>query len=154
MSFRFKILLAITLTVGASVALVAWGVSVSTRTAFTQFETQRAQTLVTQFQSEFAQRGDVVARRIEAIADSEATVRMALDLSRPGADSSVYVNDAQSLAKSFDLDFLDFATDDGMLVSSAEWPARFGYKNDWITTEPDWNRQGAFLARVETADSV
>jgi two-component system, NtrC family, nitrogen regulation sensor histidine kinase NtrY len=154
MSFRFKILLAITLTVGASVALVAWGVSVSTRTAFTQFETQRAQTLLAQFQNEFAQRGDVVARRIEAIADSEATVRMALDLSRPGADSSVYVNDAQSLAKSFDLDFLDFATDDGMLVSSAEWPARFGYKNDWISSEPDWNHQGAFLARVETADSV
>jgi two-component system nitrogen regulation sensor histidine kinase NtrY len=154
MSFRFKLLLAFTLTVGAAVALVAWGVSISTRGAFQQFEIQRSQALLAQFQSEFAQRGDVVVHRIAAIADSEATVRMALDLSRPGADSSVYVNDAQSLAKSFDLDFLDFATDDGMMVSSAEWPAHFGYKSDWITSESDWNQEGAFLARVETADNV
>jgi signal transduction histidine kinase len=154
MSFRFKLLLAFTLTVGAAVALVAWGVSVSTRRAFEQFESQRSQALLAQFQSEFDQRGDVVVHRIAAIADSEATVRMALDLNRPGADSSIYVNDAQSLAKSDDLDFVDFAADDGMLVSSAEWPARFGYKNDWITSESDWNQQGAFLARVETADNV
>jgi two-component system nitrogen regulation sensor histidine kinase NtrY len=154
MSFRFKLLLAFTLTVGAAVALVAWGVSVSTRRAFEEFEAQRSQALLAQFQSEFGQRGDVVVHRIAAIADSEATVRMALDLSRPGADSSVYVNDAQSLAKSFDLDFLDFATDDGMMVSSAEWPAHFGYKSDWIASESDWNQQGAFLARVETADNV
>jgi two-component system nitrogen regulation sensor histidine kinase NtrY len=154
MSFRFKLLLAFTLTVGAAVALVAWGVSVSTRRAFEQFESQRSQALLAQFQSEFDQRGDVVVHRIAAIADSEATVRMALDLNRPGADSSIYVNDAQSLAKSDDLDFVDFAADDGMLVSSAEWPTRFGYKNDWITSESDWNHQGAFLARVETADNV
>ncbi|MGC1187920.1 MAG: HAMP domain-containing sensor histidine kinase [Candidatus Acidiferrales bacterium] len=154
MSFRFKLLLAFTLTVGAAVGLVAWGVSSSTRTAFQTFEAQRSQALLAQFQSEFAQRGDVVVHRIASIADSEATVRMALDLSRTGADSSVYVNDAQSLAKSFDLDFLDFTTDDGMLVSSAEWPARFGYKNDWVTSESDWNQRNSFLARVETADNV
>jgi signal transduction histidine kinase len=154
MSFRFKLLLAFTLTVGAAVTLVAWGVSISTRRAFDQFESQRSQALLAQFQSEFAQRGDVVVQRIAAIADSEATVRMALDLSRPGADSSIYVNDAQSLAKSFDLDFLDFATDDSMMVSSAEWPAHFGYKNDWIAGESDWNQRPAFLSRVETADNV
>jgi signal transduction histidine kinase len=154
MSFRFKLLLAFTLTVGAAVGLVAWGVSRSTRAAFEQFEAQRSQALLAQFESEFAQRGDVVVHRVAAIADSEATVRMALDLSRPGADSSIYVNDAQSLAKSFDLDFLDFATDDSALVSSAEWPAHFGYKNDWIAGEPDWNDQPAFLARVDTADNV
>jgi len=154
MSFRVKLLLAFTVSIGAAVALVAWGVSVSTRRAFEQFESQRSQALLAQFQSEFAQRGDVVAHRIAAIADSEATVRMALDLNRPGADSSIYVNDAQSLAKSDDLDYVDFAGDDGMLVSSAEWPAHFGYKNDWITSESDWNQQGAFLTRVETADSV
>src|ERR1700691_4808016 len=154
MSFRFKLLLAFTLTVGAAVALVAWGVSVSTRRAFEQFESQRSEALLAQFQSEFDQRGDLVVHRIAAIANSEATVRMAVDLNRPGADYLSYVNDAQRLAKSDDLDFVDFAGDDGMLVSSAEWPARFGYKNDWITSESDWNQQGAFLARVETPDNV
>ena len=84
MSFRVKLLLAFTVSIGAAVALVAWGVSVSTRRAFEQFESQRSQALLAQFQSEFAQRGDVVAHRIAAIADSEATVRMALDLNRPG----------------------------------------------------------------------
>ena len=32
--------------------------------------------------------------------------------------------------------------------------ARFGYKNDWVSAEPDWNSQGAFLRRVDMPDAV
>jgi signal transduction histidine kinase len=154
MSFRVKLLLVFTLTVAASVGLVAWGVSLSTQKAFEQFDEQRTNAIVAQFRREFQQRGTEISARVRAIADSEATLRMAIDLSRPEADASVYVNDAHSLADSSQLDFLDFATDDGTLVSSAEWPARFGYKNDWVATAEDWNSQGAFLGRVDLADGV
>jgi signal transduction histidine kinase len=46
------------------------------------------------------------------------------------------------------------AADDGTLISSAQWPGRIGFKNDWVTQQADWNKQGAFLARVELPDKV
>ena len=39
-----------------------------------------------------------------------------------------------ALATAQGLDVLDLATADGTIVSSAEWPARFGYRNAWIRT--------------------
>ncbi len=153
MSFRVKLLFVFTLTVAASVGLVAWGVSISTQKAFEQFDEQRTGAIVAQFRREFQQRGTEISARVRAISDSEATLRMAIDLSRPEADASVYVNDAHSLADSSQLDFLDFATSDGTLVSSAEYPARFGYKYDWLVNSEDWNTRSAFLGRVDLADN-
>ena len=100
MSFRVKLLLVFTLTVATSVGLVAWGVSFSTQKAFEQLNEQRTNAIVAQFRREFQQRGTEISARVRAIADSEATLRMAIDLSRPEADASVYVNDAHSLADS------------------------------------------------------
>lgn len=154
MSFRAKLLVFFTLTLVAAVAAVAWGVSAYTRRAFEQFDRQRTAALVGQFRREFAQRGDDVARRVQGVADAEATLRMAIDLNRPQADPSQYYNDARGIAQTQQLDFLDIVADDGTLISSAEWPARFGYKNDWVTAENDWNSQGAFLRRVDLPDSV
>ena len=153
MSFRTKLLGFFTLTIVAAVTPVAWGVSVYTRRAFEQFDHQRTEALVAQFRREYAQRGEEVAHRVQGIADAEATLRMAMDLSRPQADASQYYNDARGLAETQQLDFLDIVGDDGTLISSAEWPARFGYKNEWVGAEKDWNSQGAFLRRVDMPDT-
>ena len=110
--------------------------------------------LLAQFRREYAQRGEEIARRVQGIADAEATLRMAMDLNRPQADASQYYNDARGIAQTQQLDFLDIVADDGTLISSAEWPARFGYKNDWVGSEKDWNSQGAFLRRVDMPDTV
>src|SRR5271155_2378277 len=134
MSFRTKLLAFFTLTVVAAVTLVAWGVSVYSRRAFEQFDHQRSDALVAQFRREYAQRGDEIARRVQGIADAEATLRMAIDLNRPQADASQYYNDARGIAETQQLDFLDIVADDGTLISSSEWPARFGYKNDWVSS--------------------
>jgi two-component system nitrogen regulation sensor histidine kinase NtrY len=154
MSFRTKLLALFTVTIVTAVTLVAWGVSSYTRRAFELFDRQRSDALVAQFRREYAQRGEEVAHRVQGIADAEATVRMAIDLSRPQADASQYYNDAHGIAQSQQLDFFDIVADDGTLISSAEWPARFGYKNDWVTSEKDWNSQGAFLSRVDLQDGV
>jgi two-component system, NtrC family, nitrogen regulation sensor histidine kinase NtrY len=154
MSFRAKLLVFFTLSIVAAVTLVAWGVSVYTRREFEQFDRQRTDALVAQFRREYAQRGEEVAHRMQGIADAEATLRMAMDLSRPQADASQYYNDGRGIAQSQQLDFLDIVADDGTLISSAEWPARFGYKNDWVTAGGDWNSRGAFLRRVEMPDTV
>jgi two-component system nitrogen regulation sensor histidine kinase NtrY len=153
-SFRTKLLAFFVTTIVAAVTLVAWGVSVYTRRAFEEFDRQRTDALVAQFRREYAQRGDEIAHRVQSIADSEATLRMAMDLNRPQADASQYYNDSRGIAQSQQLDFLDIVADDGTLISSSEWPARFGYKNVWVAEEPDWNSKGAFLRRVDTPDAV
>jgi signal transduction histidine kinase len=154
MSFRTKLMAFFVLTIVAAVTMVAWGVSVYTRAAFEEFDRQRTAALVAQFHREYAQRGEEIAHRIQGVADAEATLRMAMDLNRPQADASQYYNDAHGIAQSQQLDFMDIVADDGTLISSAEWPARFGYKIDWVSGEPDWNSKGAFLNRVEMPDSV
>jgi two-component system, NtrC family, nitrogen regulation sensor histidine kinase NtrY len=148
MSFRFKLALIFTLTVVIAVTLVAWGVSTYTRGKFEELEQQHTQALVEQFQLEMKQRGDEIVNRVEGIAQSESTLGMAIQLSR-GADPSMYVNDAAGLATSHHLDYVDLANDDGSRVSSKEWFERFGYKIDWLTPGTDWNKQGAFLQRIE-----
>jgi two-component system nitrogen regulation sensor histidine kinase NtrY len=154
MSFRTKLMTFFVVTIVAAVSLVAWGVSVYTRRAFEEFDRQRTDALVAQFRREYAQRGDEIAHRVQSIADSEATLRMAMDLNRPQADASQYYNDARGIAQTQQLDFVDLVADDSTLISSSEWPARFGYKNDWVSAEPDWNSKGAFLLRVDTPDAV
>ena len=154
MTFRTKLMAFFVATIVTAVTLVAWGVSVYTRRAFEEFDRQRTDALVAQFRREYAQRGDEIAHRVQSIADSEATLRMAMDLNRPQADASQYYNDARGIAQSQQLDFVDLVADDSSLISSSEWPARFGYKNDWVTSEPDWNSKGAFLRRVDTPDAV
>jgi two-component system nitrogen regulation sensor histidine kinase NtrY len=154
MSFRTKLLAFFMATIVAAVTLVAWGVSVYTRRAFEEFDRQRTDALVAQFRREYAQRGDEIAHRVQSIADTEATLRMAMDLNRPQADASQYYNDARGIAQTQQLDFVDIVADDSTLISSSEWPARFGYKNDWVSAEPDWNSKGAFLRRVDMPDSV
>ena len=154
MSFRTKLLTLFTLTIAAAVTMMAWGYSVYARRALEQLDGQRTNALVAQFRREYAQRGEEVARRVQGIADAEGTLRMAMELNRPQADASQYYNDGRGIAQSQQLDYLDIVSDDGSLITSAEWPARFGYKNDWVASGTDWNSQGAFLRRVELADTV
>lgn len=152
MSFRFKMFVLFPLVVVAAVAVVAVGVTIFTRRAFEQLDAAHTDAIVAQFQREFASQGQDVARSIRGIADAEATLRMALELSRPKADESVYVNDAQGLARSHQLDFLVLVDTNGDIISSAQWPARFGYKESWLLQNVDWAARGAFLKKIDTPE--
>jgi len=57
-------------------------------------DAQRTEALVAQFNKEFAQRGEEVAQQVRNIANSDITLRMAMDLARPNVDQSLYVSDA------------------------------------------------------------
>ena len=152
MTFRTKLFIVFTVALLLSVSVVAVGVTVVTRRAFDTLNRQHSEALVAQFEREFERRKQDVDNRVQGIADTEATVRMAIDLSRPKADVSVYVNDARGVSQSHQLDFLDFVASDGSIISSNEWPARFGYKMDWVTLTEDWAPLGAFLTKVDTQD--
>jgi two-component system, NtrC family, nitrogen regulation sensor histidine kinase NtrY len=151
-TFRSKLFWLFTLALLLSVALIAAGVTVVTRRAFDEMNRRHSEALVAQFQREFDQRRQDIARRVQTIADDESTVRMAIALSRPLADVSVYVNDSRGVSESHQLDFLDFVASDGSIISSAEYPARFGYKLVWLAQPQDWASLGSFLMKVDTQE--
>jgi len=156
-SFRAKLLAVFTLTVVIAVGLVAWAVSFLMRDAFERLNSQRTAALVAQFQREFARRAEEVTRRVEGIANADETLHMAVSLSGAAPDFSSHVDDAAGLAAAHQLDFLELISGDGTIISSAQWPARFGYKEQWVidpTAPPDWVAQGAFLKREDLADGV
>ncbi len=127
MTFRRKLLAVFALTVFVSVAAVAFLVSAVTRRAFERSEDERTAALVTQFRREFNRQGEDVVRRVEAIAASEDVGRMAVKLNRPQADAGPYFELAKTIAENNRLDFLEFVQSDGSIISSAQWPAKFGY---------------------------
>ncbi len=162
MTFRRKLLTVFALTVFLSVAAVALLVLVVTRNAFEKTEEQRTAALVAQFQREFDRRGENVARRVEAIAGSEPVNRMATALNGapPGtlqgtsADSAEYFELARQMADSRQLDFLEFLDGQGNIISSAQWPAKFGYPDAAFESLSALIGQGAFLKREELQDST
>jgi two-component system nitrogen regulation sensor histidine kinase NtrY len=151
MSFRTKVFLSIAATAVLSVWIVAAVVSTLVTQSFERRDAQRTAALVNQFQKEFDRRGVEVARRIEAVADSDAVQRLALNLASQ-ADTSPYFTEAQTLAQEQSLDFLELVGPDQTIISSAEWPARFGYKEDWLAQPVDWKSQGVFLKKEDLAD--
>jgi two-component system nitrogen regulation sensor histidine kinase NtrY len=153
-SYRTKLLALFTATVVVAVVSVTWIVSSFTRRAFERLDNQRTAALVAQFRREFARRGEEVTSRVEGIAQAEETTRLTVALSRPKPDYSAYVNEAPALAAAHQLDFLELIAPEGSIISSAQWPARFGYKEDWVLGTPDWASSDAFLKREELPDRV
>lgn len=149
MTFRTRLLVVIAVAMAAAVGIVTWTISTSTETAFERINEQRRRALIEQFRKDFDARGADVVRRIEGIAATEDSVRMALELRSPAADASAYVNRAEELAREHNLYFLDIISADGTIISSAHWPAHFGYKKDWVSRQADWKGTGAFLVREE-----
>ena len=150
MTFRAKLFFVFTLALFVSVGVIVAGVTISVQRSFQRLNTQNTKYLIDQFKREYDRRMTEVVDRVRGAAEDQGTVSMAMALARPGADVSIYVNDAQQVAKAHYLDFMDFLSDDGSIISSAEWPARFGYKLTWVTEQQDWPSVGAFLTKVDT----
>jgi two-component system, NtrC family, nitrogen regulation sensor histidine kinase NtrY len=149
MTFRTRLLLIFTITIVAAVGIVLWLGTGSTRAAFERLENQRVDALISQFQTEFARRRQEIVRSVNAIAGSDTALNIAL-----ATDFGPFYSDAAEMATAHGLGLLELVAGDGTIVSSAEWPARFGYKEAWLTERPDWKARGAFLKREELADGV
>ena len=152
MSFGRKLLLVFALTVFLCVGAVTWIVSAVTRRAFEQANENETTALIAQFHREFSRRGEEIARRVETIARSEAATRMALAVSRGSTDYGAYVNEARTLADNQQLDFLEFVDNRGTILSSSQWPAKFGYQESSLPggTAP----KDAFLRLEELPDGA
>jgi len=146
-SLRQKLLLLFSMTVAAAVAAVAWTVLVRIRQVFEKRDQEETALFVSQFQREFQHRSADVALAVDRVAGEERVRSMAFELVQSN-DAAPYLNEAQTLAQDAQLDFLEIVGPDGKIVSSAQWPARFGY------AEPAANEamQTSFLKREELPD--
>jgi two-component system, NtrC family, nitrogen regulation sensor histidine kinase NtrY len=151
MSFRRKLLAVFGFTVFVSVAAVTWIVSISTRRTFERANEERTAALVAQFRHDFSRRGEEVVQRVEAIARSDNAIRIALAINRGTPDYGAYLNEAKSLAQSQRLDFLEFVDSEGAVISSAQWPGKFGYKESAL---PSSAPKEAFLRQEELPEGA
>jgi signal transduction histidine kinase len=135
------------LTVAAAVAAVAWTVLVRIRHVFEQRDQEETALFVSQFQREFQHRSTEVAAAVDRLAVSERARGMAFQILQSG-DASPYLTEAQTMAQDTQLGFLEIVGPDGNVVSSAQWPARFGYPEPAAASAGE----AAFLKREELPD--
>lgn len=152
MSLRWRLLLIFGSIVVGTVVIISYVVSAGARKAFHSFEDNQVEAVKNQFTKEFELQGQNLSLRAEVIARSQQVREMALALSAPGGDPAPYLNLASSLASQQQLDYLDIFGSDGAIISSAEWPARFGVRESWITEVPNWDQQSYFLREQGTAE--
>lgn len=150
MSFRRKILLLFAATVLLCVAAISVSVYSTIRRSFERADQDRANAVAAEFRSEFQRRASEVVRKVGSVATSEAVQRIALDLNRGAADSGDYVGEARALATQQELDFLELVDSHGVILSSAQWQAKFGYSESAIS--PNSVPAAAFLKREELPD--
>lgn len=147
MSLRQKLLLLVSITVAAAVVAVAWTVLVRIKRVFNVRDQQDTALIVNQFQREFQHHSEEVSAAVERLAASEHVRAMAFEIVQSG-DSAPFLTEAQALAQQGQLDFLEIVGPDGNVISSAQWPARFGYPEPAAAQ----SGQAAFLKREELPD--
>jgi signal transduction histidine kinase len=152
MNLRRKLLLTLALTAFLSVAAVALVISSLVRHSFERNNEQRTAALTEQFRRNFTRQGEEVVRRVETIASGDAAARMSLAVSQGAPDYGSYINEGKAVAENQQLDFLEFVDDQGAILSSAQWPGRFGYKDVQVVgASPP---KDAFLKREELPDGM
>jgi two-component system nitrogen regulation sensor histidine kinase NtrY len=147
MSLRQKLLLLLSITVAAAVVVVSWTVLVRVKRVFNQRDQQDTALVISQFQREFQHHSEEVAAAVDRLARSEHVRAMAFEIVQSG-DSAPYLTEAQALATQAQLDFLEIVGPDGNVISSEQWPARFGYPEPAIAR----SEQAAFLKREDLPD--
>jgi len=125
-SLRQKLLMMFSFTVIVCVATVGWTVSTRVRKVFDQLYQQQTAQLVNQFQLEFDLRAKGVADTLSSLAGSERMLHISQEVALTG-ESAAFVTDAASFASENHLDYLEIVGADGNIISSSQWPARFGY---------------------------
>jgi two-component system, NtrC family, nitrogen regulation sensor histidine kinase NtrY len=155
MTLRTRLFSLVAAVVVFTTVAVTLAMSASARSAFAAWDEQRTSALVGDIHREVARRGEEAARQVERIAESEQFRRLALDLGAPGTDRSQYVREAGAMASAYGLEVLDIVAADGTIISSAHWPARFGYPHPWARVGGAASRsKSAFLRTLETPEGM
>lgn len=122
------------------VAVSVFTLFIATR-KFEEIERAAAQSTVNQVNRQLALRGEALLRSAEQIASSDAVRRIDAD-----HNDAAHTRDAQAIAATAGLDYMELLRADGTIVSSAHWPARYGYNESKLLAIVD----RPVISRVET----
>jgi signal transduction histidine kinase len=75
-------------------------------------------------------------------------------LNQVSANTGGYFELAKVMAENYQLDFLELVDKRGIIISSAQWPAKFGYPDSAFETPAASAEQPAFLKQEELQDST
>jgi two-component system nitrogen regulation sensor histidine kinase NtrY len=152
---RTRLFVLVAAVVATTVAAVTLLIASNTRSAFVALDEHRTAALVGEFRREFTRESEESVRRLERLAGSDEFRRMALKIGAARADYASYAGEAAPLAAAYGLDLLDIVAEDGTIISSAHWPARFGYRSSWpIGPQSGDKAMHAFPQIVETPDGM
>jgi nitrogen fixation/metabolism regulation signal transduction histidine kinase len=153
MSLRTRLLWIFGTIVVVTLALVSYVVSNRTRKAFQRLDERQTRAIIDQFTQESDLQRESVAIRTAAIARSRQVSDMAVSLAGSAGDPAAYLNLAPTLAAEQQLDYLELLDQSGTIISSAQWQARFGLREEWVTGVANWNKEPAFWRYEETPQS-
>jgi two-component system, NtrC family, nitrogen regulation sensor histidine kinase NtrY len=149
-TLRARLFALVSVAVVVTVVLVAITVSASARQSFAAVEARRTEAFVTQLRADVAAQGDAIIQALARMEASDSLLRLRADVARGDSDYAAYVAEAATLAAAHGLDFLDLVLDDGTILSSAHWPARFGHRNTWAVRRlPGSRSSDDFLQAVD-----
>ncbi len=141
MSFRLRLSFAFAVVASCAVLVIATITFSLAMRNFRQNDAQIADALLGQVQRDLERTGEELTRVAGELAASDSIQRVIAD-----PDPFTHVDDAATLAHARGLEFLELLRPDGTVISSAHWPARYGYKSSLPL-----GREGAFAAHIETA---
>lgn len=141
MSFRVRLSLAFAIVASCAVLVIATITFTLAMRNFRQNDAQMADALLGQVQRDLERTGEDLVRVAAEVATSDSVQRMIAD-----PDPFTHVDDAATLARARGLEFLELLRPDGTVISSAHWPARYGYKSALPL-----GREGSFVGHIETA---
>lgn len=147
MTLRQKLLLLFSLTVTGSVVAVAVAVIWQVRRAFAEADRKQTAAIAAQFQSQFNARGADLTTMLDRLAGNDA-LRPMVQAFSSGGNVAAYAGVATPLARAAHLDYLELVAHDGSILSSAQWPGRFGYREAAIAQAG----KGAFLKQEDFPD--
>lgn len=132
MTLRQKLLLLFSLTVAGVVVAVAVAATLQVRRAFAAIDREQTAAVAAQFQSQFNARGADLAAMLDRLAANDALQPIVQAFSS-GGNAAPYAGVATPLAHAAHVDYLELVSHDGRILSSAQWPGRFGYREAAIT---------------------
>ena len=141
MSFRVRLSFAFAVVASCAVLVIAAITFSLAMRNFRQNDAQIADALLGQVRRDLERTGEELQRVAGEAATSDAIQRVIAD-----PDPFTHVDDAAALARARGLEFLELLRPDGTVISSAHWPARYGYKSS-----VPLGRAGAFVGHIETA---
>ena len=154
MTFPAKVFVSFVAAFALAAALLFSAAITGERGSFSQLESSQVSAAFENVRRELDRGSEDVSRRVNLVAESEATLRMALDLSRPQPDYSIYSNDASGAARTHALEVFEFVTGDGMVISSTESTGASGRKEDWVAAAAALGEGRAFLRRGASAGQL